>query len=400
MRLSNIALAQATPPVQSTSSIRMRFGVDGAPPRFGAAAFPIDAGNPVDAHPAWGCAGLDRRHRESGGPSRAPAARPPPRAVGESAGRTASRFVSGTEELPMDEVLNHTGAPGSRRLRAAGTDGEGHQYPRRAGRRHVGIRTTRSAGNSCRWSTLVQRSSRSCRRSADCLYTTRRRPILRIVEDTSPGVHDTLMAACDSHRYGLLGCTEYHDNCTDNLWAAMHGSGSDSTGDAEPAESVHEHPVAEHRGAFVRPSRHAARRRHHVRGPARRGRGFLRLSTGYPCPSTGPRGSRPKPTFRSSSGIHGKEGTRNERIHHRRGRGHRPRHVRGGIESWSHRRSKPSEGATWREGVRSEAWEGDWQAKRMVIIEFDDMERAKSVARLRALCAGEGDCAKHPPTPG
>ena len=59
----------------------------------------------------------------------------------------------------------------------------------------------------------------------DCLYTTRRRPILKIVEDTSPGVHDTLMAACDSHRYGLLGCTEYHDNCTDNLWAAMRALG-------------------------------------------------------------------------------------------------------------------------------------------------------------------------------
>ena len=59
----------------------------------------------------------------------------------------------------------------------------------------------------------------------DCMYTTRRRPILKIVEDTSPGIHDTLMAACDSHRYGLLGCTEYHDNCTDNLWAAMHSVG-------------------------------------------------------------------------------------------------------------------------------------------------------------------------------
>lgn len=32
----------------------------------------------------------------------------------------------------------------------------------------------------------------------DSLYTTRRRPIINIVEDTSPGVHDTLMAACDS----------------------------------------------------------------------------------------------------------------------------------------------------------------------------------------------------------
>ena len=59
----------------------------------------------------------------------------------------------------------------------------------------------------------------------DYLYTTRRRPILKIVQDTSPGIHDTLMAACDNYRYGLLGCTEYHDNCTDNLWAAMHGLG-------------------------------------------------------------------------------------------------------------------------------------------------------------------------------
>ncbi len=53
------------------------------------------------------------------------------------------------------------------------------------------------------------------------LTTNRRRPILHFAEDTSPGIHDTLMAACDNERYGLLGCTEYHDNCTDNLRAAM-----------------------------------------------------------------------------------------------------------------------------------------------------------------------------------
>ena len=29
------------------------------------------------------------------------------------------------------------------------------------------------------------------------------------------------MAACDNERYGLLGCTDYHDNCADNLRAAM-----------------------------------------------------------------------------------------------------------------------------------------------------------------------------------
>ena len=56
---------------------------------------------------------------------------------------------------------------------------------------------------------------------SDHFYTNRRRPILTLVEDTSPGIHDTLLAACDSYRYGLLGCTEYHDNCTDNLAAAM-----------------------------------------------------------------------------------------------------------------------------------------------------------------------------------
>ena len=57
------------------------------------------------------------------------------------------------------------------------------------------------------------------------LHTNRRRPILILEEDTSPGIHDTLIAACDDYRYGLLGCKEYHDNCTDNLFAAMQSLG-------------------------------------------------------------------------------------------------------------------------------------------------------------------------------
>lgn len=59
----------------------------------------------------------------------------------------------------------------------------------------------------------------------DDLVTNRRRAILHFEEDTSPGIHDTLVAACDDYRYGLLGCTEYHDNCTDNLYAAMRQLG-------------------------------------------------------------------------------------------------------------------------------------------------------------------------------
>jgi uncharacterized protein len=55
----------------------------------------------------------------------------------------------------------------------------------------------------------------------ESLVTNHRRPILTLLEDTSPGVHDTLIAACDRYRYALLGCTTYHDNCTDNLAAAL-----------------------------------------------------------------------------------------------------------------------------------------------------------------------------------
>ena len=61
--------------------------------------------------------------------------------------------------------------------------------------------------------------------AGDRLVSNRRRPILTFLEDSSPGIHDTLIAACDDYRYGLLGCTEYHDNCTDNLFAAMRAIG-------------------------------------------------------------------------------------------------------------------------------------------------------------------------------
>jgi uncharacterized protein YcgI (DUF1989 family) len=55
----------------------------------------------------------------------------------------------------------------------------------------------------------------------DPLVTNRRRPILTLVEDTSGGIHDTLVAACDRWRYELLGHIGHHDNCTDNLAAGL-----------------------------------------------------------------------------------------------------------------------------------------------------------------------------------
>ena len=55
----------------------------------------------------------------------------------------------------------------------------------------------------------------------DSFVTNRRRPILTLIEDTSGCPHDTLMAPCDPDRYGLLGVSGYHDNCRDNLHAAL-----------------------------------------------------------------------------------------------------------------------------------------------------------------------------------
>jgi uncharacterized protein YcgI (DUF1989 family) len=55
----------------------------------------------------------------------------------------------------------------------------------------------------------------------ESMVTNCRRPILTLIEDTSPGIHDTLIAACDRYRYELLGCATYHDNCTDNLAAGL-----------------------------------------------------------------------------------------------------------------------------------------------------------------------------------
>lgn len=65
------------------------------------------------------------------------------------------------------------------------------------------------------------RLSRITIRVGDPLVTNHRRSILTLVEDTSPGIHDTMIASCDIYRYQTLGVEGYHDNCADNLKMAM-----------------------------------------------------------------------------------------------------------------------------------------------------------------------------------
>lgn len=53
--------------------------------------------------------------------------------------------------------------------------------------------------------------------NGDKLFSTRRKPMLTLTEDTSPGVHDMTWSACDAERYRMQGYNGYHDNCTDNM---------------------------------------------------------------------------------------------------------------------------------------------------------------------------------------
>ena len=49
----------------------------------------------------------------------------------------------------------------------------------------------------------------------------RRRPMLALEADTSPGVHDTLLCACNPVIYAELGCPPGHRSCEENLHEAL-----------------------------------------------------------------------------------------------------------------------------------------------------------------------------------
>ena len=63
--------------------------------------------------------------------------------------------------------------------------------------------------------------SRLSPRVGDSLFSNRRQSVLTMVEDTSPGIHDTLLCACNQEIYRELGCDESHRNCESNLHEAL-----------------------------------------------------------------------------------------------------------------------------------------------------------------------------------
>ena len=58
-------------------------------------------------------------------------------------------------------------------------------------------------------------------RAGDEMLDEERSPILTLVEDTSPGVHDTVIAACDQYRYAQLGAAPGHRSCCANFAEAL-----------------------------------------------------------------------------------------------------------------------------------------------------------------------------------
>jgi uncharacterized protein YcgI (DUF1989 family) len=62
-------------------------------------------------------------------------------------------------------------------------------------------------------------------RPGDPVMTNRRRPILYVTGDTSPGRHDMLYAACDPARYASLGAGPGHRSCVANLREALRAHG-------------------------------------------------------------------------------------------------------------------------------------------------------------------------------
>lgn len=68
----------------------------------------------------------------------------------------------------------------------------------------------------------------------DSVISNLRHALMTITEDSSPGVHDTVIANCDHARYRQLGVKGYHDNCADNLRQAMISIGLRASANPAP----------------------------------------------------------------------------------------------------------------------------------------------------------------------
>ncbi len=85
--------------------------------------------------------------------------------------------------------------------------------------------------------------SRLFPRLGEPFLSNRRRPILSLVADDSPGVHDMLCAACDTARYESLGVTGWHASCAENLRSVMADLGHADVAVPQPINLFMDIPI-------------------------------------------------------------------------------------------------------------------------------------------------------------
>lgn len=81
-------------------------------------------------------------------------------------------------------------------------------------------------------------------KEGEAFFTRQRRPIMTLVEDHSPGIHDMLFAACNPSRYVELGHQGWHASCEENLTKEMDAIGVPGVEIPQPVNLFTNFPVA------------------------------------------------------------------------------------------------------------------------------------------------------------
>jgi len=80
-------------------------------------------------------------------------------------------------------------------------------------------------------------------RVGERFYSNRRRPLLLLEEDASPGPHDMTFAPCDREIYAELGAGDDHPNCRDNFFKAIAALGIEVDSHPDPVNVFQNTPI-------------------------------------------------------------------------------------------------------------------------------------------------------------
>ena len=81
-------------------------------------------------------------------------------------------------------------------------------------------------------------------KEGEAFYTQERRPIITLLEDHTPGIHDMLFAACNPSRYRELGVESWHASCEENLQKCMETLGQAGIEIPQPVNLFTNFPVS------------------------------------------------------------------------------------------------------------------------------------------------------------